>query len=501
MTRPIDRIAVVGGDTSAWIAAAALTKGLRGERVDILVVERDSVLDRYAENFVPSLLSFLKFLNIDQRDFMRETGAFPSLGTAYEDWSAAGQDFIHTFGAYGSMLDGIEFQHFAAKARAAGDVSPFDEYSVGAMAARFGRFAHPVSDPRSILSRMAYSLNVDSRKFRRYLKSYALRKGVRLIAAEVVSATLDSASGFVESLELDTGEIIGADFFFDGSNGSEGAISECLGEPMEDWSEWLPFDRRVSVRLDRRSPLLPHVTLRAMDAGWHRRIPLRDAVISELHYHSEITPESVAADALRSVAGAAPDQDVLHSSIRHACRRAFWHNNCVAVGVAAGDAADFVINRNHLAQSAMLRWIDRYPDRDCASSVVWDYNRACRNEYSRILDVHVLNLTSVGTGATEFWQRIKRISKPESLEHKLELFLGRGSLAFYEGESLLPNSWVALLIGLGYWPNRYHPLADADDARYVKEKLADIRRQVREAALQLPDQQEHWNRYVGLETG
>ena len=185
VTRSIDSIAVVGGDTSAWIAAAALAKGLGNERVDIVVVERDSVLDRYAESSVPSLLSFLKFLNVDQRDFMRETGALPSLGTAYEDWSAAGQDFIHAFGAYGSMLDGIEFQHFAAKARDAGDVSSFDAYSVGATAARLGRFAHPVSDPRSILSQMAYSPNVDSRKFRRYLKSYALSKGVRLIVTDV----------------------------------------------------------------------------------------------------------------------------------------------------------------------------------------------------------------------------------------------------------------------------------------------------------------------------
>ncbi len=501
MTRPIDRIAIVGGDTSAWITAAALAKGLGSEHVDIVVLERSGMLDRHAESSVPSLLSFLKFLNVDQRDFMRETGAFPSLGTAYEDWSESGQDFIHTFGAYGSMLDGIEFQHFAARARGAGDLSSFDEYSVGAMAARFGRFAHPVSDPRSILSQMTYSLNVDSRRFRRYLKSYALSKGVRLIAADVVSATSNSTNGFVESLELDTGETISADFFFDGSGSSAGPISECLGESMEDWSEWLPFDRRVSIRMDRRSSLLPHVTLRVMDAGWYRRIPLRDVVVSELHYDGEITPESVAASALRSAVGAARDQDVLHHSIRHGRRRAFWSKNCVAVGVAAGDAGDFVINRNHLAQSAILRWIDRYPDKDCASSVVWDYNRACGNEYSRVLDVHVLNLVSVKTGKSEYWQRIKQIPKPESLKHKIELFMGRGSLAFNEGESLLPNSWIALLIGLGYWPNRHHPLADADGAHHVREKLADIRRQIREAASQLPDQQEYWNRYIGLDAG
>ena len=205
MTGPIEKIAVVGGDTAAWIVAAALASRLAGRRIEVAVIEQETLSDRFADDSVPSILSFLHYLNIDERDFVRQTSAALNLGASYQSWSESGQDFVHAFGAYGSMLEGVEFQHFATKARAAGDTSSFDEYSVGATAARVGRFAHPAANPRSILSQIPYSLNVDNEKFRRYLKSYALSKGISLVAADVVAATTHSTSGFIDTLELSTG--------------------------------------------------------------------------------------------------------------------------------------------------------------------------------------------------------------------------------------------------------------------------------------------------------
>ncbi len=495
MTSRIEKIVVVGGDLAAWIVAAALAKGLTGQQTQVTVVEREYQLDRFADNAAASILLFLHYLNIDERDFVRETSASLNLGAAYEDWSTAGQDFIHAFGAYGSMFERVEFQHFATKAHLAGDASPFDAYSVGAMAARLGRFAHPIAKQDSVLGQIPYSLSVDNEKARRYLKAYALSKGVSHVDADVVSTATHATSGNIESLSLSNGDTVSGEFFFDCSGREGRLIDECLGVSMIDWSHWLPYDRRVSVRQANTSPTPPHTTLQRLDEGWIRVIPLRDSVVAELHYQSDITSAASATSVSRDAAGAGGEHDVLHASIEHGCRKKFWSKNCVAIGAAAGDIGDFVINRHHLAQSAILRWLDHYPTKDCLSALATDYNRACHSEYARILDAHVLHFASASPGTSRFWQNAGQVALPESLQHKLDLFRSRGNFAFYEAETLLPQSWISLLIGLGYWPERYDPLADEATDRQVQDMLANIRVQIREAVLQLPDYYEYWTHY------
>ena len=495
MTSQIEKIVVVGGDLAAWIVAAALAKGLAGQQTQVTVVERDYQPDRLADNAVASILLFLHYLNIDERDFVRETSASLNLGTAYKDWSTTGQDFIHAFGAYGSMFERVEFQHFATKAHLSGDTSLFDEYSVGAMAARLGRFAHPSTTQESVLGQIPYSLSVDNEKVRRYFKAYALSKGISLVDADVVSATTHATSGHIESLSLSNGDTISGEFFFDCSGGEGRLIDECLGVSMIDWSHWLPYDRRLSLRQVNNSPAPPHTTLRRLDEGWFRVIPLRDAVVSELHYQSEFTSVTNATSVLRDVAGAGREHDVFHAAIEHGCREELWSKNCVAIGAAAGDIGDFVINRHHLAQSAILRWLDHYPTKDCFSALAKDFNRACHSEYARILDAHVLHLVSANPGTSRFWQSASKVAAPESLQHKLDLFCSRGNFAFYEAETLLPQSWISLLIGLGYWPERYDPLADQATDQQVKDMLANMRLQIREAVLHLPDHIEYWTHY------
>ena len=492
MTDPLRKIVVVGGDMETWTVAAALAKGLAGQCVEVTVVERDFKSDRFAVPSVPSMLSFLAYLNIDEGDFALATDAAPSLGTAYQHWTADGQDFVHAFGPYGSMLDRVEFQHWAAKARAAGERGRFDDYSLGAVAGRLGRFAHPSALRPTLSSLVSYSITSDSDKYRHYLKSYALAHGVTLVDSEVADVTRDAATGFILALRLASGEQLDGDFFFDCSGSSATLIGESLGVPLDDWSNWLPYDSRVSVCPVGLDSIPLFVTMSAMDDGWSRSFSLRDRCVAELNYDSKVTPAHAAARALRQYHGAGPDDDVRHSRVIHGSRSEFWAWNCVAVGASAGSPGDLVVGERHLAQSAVLRWIDRYPTRQCAHSVSEDFNRACHAEFERILDAHVFVLNSGKARTTGFWQNVNRIPLTESLKHRVALFRARGTLAFYESETLLPQSWIPLLTGMGVWPERHDPLADTASDEEARARLERIRRQIRAAALTVPAYQERW---------
>ena len=66
--RRIKRIAIVGGGTAGWIAAAALTRKV-GRTCSIHLVESPDIPTvGVGEATIPGIIDFLRFLGIDQQD-------------------------------------------------------------------------------------------------------------------------------------------------------------------------------------------------------------------------------------------------------------------------------------------------------------------------------------------------------------------------------------------------------------------------------------------------
>jgi len=99
--RRIRRIAIVGGGTAGWLAAVTLTRKLGGHCSIHVIDSADVMPAGHAEATVPVALEMLKFLGIDQNDFIDKTQSTYSLGTRLFDWSAPGQSFWHPFGGFG----------------------------------------------------------------------------------------------------------------------------------------------------------------------------------------------------------------------------------------------------------------------------------------------------------------------------------------------------------------------------------------------------------------
>src|SRR6186713_2537343 len=109
--RRIRRIAIVGGGIAGWTAAAVLGRKLGGQCSIHVIDGADLAPARHAEPTQPQFLELLRFLGVDQNDFVDKTQSTYSLGTRFQDWSGPSTSFWHPFSALGTQIERRPFYH------------------------------------------------------------------------------------------------------------------------------------------------------------------------------------------------------------------------------------------------------------------------------------------------------------------------------------------------------------------------------------------------------
>jgi tryptophan halogenase len=490
-------IVIIGGGSAGWMAAAALARTLEFP-VDIQLVESDDIgTVGVGEATVPHLRAFNQSLQIDEVEFVRAVRGTFKLGIQFVDWGRLGDRYVHGFGTIGHEYRGLPFHQYWIKLQQRGLAGPLDDYSLNTAAAPAGKFLSGASDvpPGSPLHHVAYAYHFDAGLYAQFLRRFAESRGVRRLEGEVVDVRLRGEDGFIESVQLKSGQHIAGDLFIDCSGFRGLLIEGALHTGYEDWSRWLPCDRAVAVPSEKTSPATPYTRSTARAAGWQWRIPLQHRTGNGHVFSSAFLGDQEATATLLANLDGRPLAEPRVLRFTTGRRRQVWNRNCVALGLASGFLEPLESTSIYLVQSGIARLLAMLPDRRMSPVLRDQYNAEAAFEIERIRDFLILHYWATARRDSEFWKYCSGMLLPAELAAKIALFRETGLFFRHADEMFALTSWVQVMVGQGIVPTGYHPLVDAvSDTDLVK--LGDsVRGVVASCVAAMPAHEQFIDRY------
>jgi tryptophan halogenase len=480
----IKRVIIVGGGTAGWMAAAGLAKSL-GQTVDITLVESDAIgTVGVGEAVIPIIKSFHALLELKENEFLRAVNGTFKLGIEFENWGRLGESYFHPFGPTGVEAWAAQFHHYWLKARGQGNTDALRVFSLEASMARAGKFTL-ASEPKP-----QYAYHFDASLYAKLLRKLSEENGVRRIEGKVVDVQVHGESGFIESVQLESGERIEGDLFIDCSGFRGLLIQQVLKTEWEDWSHWLRNDRAVAVQTELVSPPAPYTRSTARTGGWQWKIPLQNRVGNGLVYCSNYLGDDEAKKALLDNIEGKPLNEVRTIKFRTGRRAQQWVKNCVAVGLSSGFLEPLESTSIHLIQNSILRLVRMFPAADIDPVEIRQFNNETTKEIEQIRDFIILHYKVNQRFDSKYWVDCREMAVPESLAHKIALFESNARAVRENNEMFRERSWAAVMLGQGIEPGGYHPFVDNLSDKQLHDLMTEVRTNVSRIVGASPSQQE-----------
>ncbi len=450
--RAIRSILIVGGGSSGWMTAAALSNTLaKGCQITLIESEEIGTVG-VGEATIPPIRTFNQMLGIDERTFVKRTQGTFKLGIEFVNWGHVGNRYFHPFGPHGKPYDIVSVHQQWAQANRQGDPAPFDDLSMAWHMARAGKFNLPSGDPRTVLSTFDYAYHFDAGLYAKYLRAYSEERGVTRIEGKIADVTLNGETGFVDSVTMADGRIITAELFIDCSGFRGLLIEGALKAGYDDWSHWLPCDRAMAIPCEKVCDPTPYTRSTAHEAGWQWRIPLQHRTGNGYVYSSPFIDEDKVHETLLAHLDGKPLAEPNRLRFVTGMRRKFWDRNVIAIGLSSGFLEPLESTSLHLIQAGISKLLALFPDRDFDPILRDEYNHVATTEYHRIRDFIILHYKLNTRDDAELWRYCRAMDVPDSLAFKIDHFARYGRHIARDMDLFGPPSWHAVHIGQGNLP-------------------------------------------------
>ncbi|MBL4629946.1 MAG: tryptophan 7-halogenase, partial [Paraglaciecola sp.] len=415
----------------------------------------------------------------------------------FTDWKYEGHEYWHQFGGVGMTIDAKPFYQHWLKHKFNGGTSHYTDFSPAVAMAKAGKFYIQPENSHSILSNSEYAYHFDAGEVVTFLTHYSIERGVKHVRDKVVEVK-KSNDGSITGVLLDNSGLLAGDFFIDCTGQRALLIGDAMGVGYEDWSQYLPVDRAVTVLSELPDNIPPYTHSIARPHGWQWCIPLQDRVGNGYVYSSADLDDNDAESLLMNniVGGAINKPRVLR--FKTGKRDKFWDKNCLAIGLSSGFLEPLESTSIHLIMKGALNFLDMFPSRSISETTIKEYNRLMDSEYQCIRDFIIIHYSLSDRKDTPFWRKMSEMVLPESLQNKLDLFLSQGRLQQNDLDLFSSTSWYAVLEGMDIQPQEYDPLIDLSDFQKVKEVFSSYSQSVTALIEKLPTHAEYINKVKNI---
>jgi len=127
-----------------------------------------------------------------------------------------------------------------------------------------------------------------------------------------------------------------------------------------------------------------------------------------------------------------------------------------------------------------------------------EFNRLIDMEYDRIRDFLILHYHATERADAPFWDYVRTMSVPDTLQEKLELFRRRGRVVKYREGVFLDASWVAVYIGQRVIPEGHDIRADLPPLDVLARSAETLRADISAKAALMSDHRSHIEAYCPM---
>lgn len=499
--KPLRKIVIVGGGAAGWMSAAALSAVLKPP-YEIRLIESDEIgIIGVGEATIPPIRVFNGLARIDEAEFLRATYGTFKLGIEFVNWGRQGERYFHGFGNIGrEPLWPVDFWQYWLRMRALGRALPLDAYAISNMAAKSNRFMLPPTEmPNSPLGNIGYAYHFDASMYAKFLRRISEGRGVHRSEGKVVQVLLHehagATQGNVQAVRMDNGDLVEGDLFLDCTGFFGLLIDKALGTGFEDWSDWLPCDRAVTVPSESSGPLLPYTRSTAHRAGWQWRIPLQHRVGNGHVYSSRHVGDDEATAVLLENLDGRPLADPRLIKFRTGMRERAWNRNVVAIGLSAGFVEPLESTALHLIQMGVGKLIEHFPHAGFVPEEIDEYNRQSRARYEDVRDFIILHYHLNQRDDSEFWMACAAMAVPQRLRRRMDLYAASGRILYEDGELFRTPSWLEVMEGQNLHPRSWLTLAELQGIEDTVGYLKGVSDTIAQCVAVMPAHDEFVRRY------
>ena len=477
----IRHIVIVGGGTSGWMSAAALSRIIGTQDCKITLVESEQVgTVGVGEATIPPIVEFNNLLGINADEMLSATQGTFKLGIEFINWGRIGDAYMHPFGSFGRTIMNVSFWHYWKKAYDLGLSPPLDAYSLNWLAAKQNRFLRSGNVPNSPLSKVPHAYHFDASLYARFLRNFSTDLGVDRIEGLVEQVIQDPGSGFITGIKLQDGKLIDGDFFLDCTGFRGLLIEQCLQTGYEDWAHYLPCNSAQAVPSKAINLKRPYTKSIAHPIGWQWQIPLQHRTGNGIVYSTEFATDEQAQQTLLETLPSTALTEPRQLRFVTGKRKKSWNKNCLAVGLSSGFMEPLESTSIHLIQSTITRFLSLFPRRTNFDAEMDRFNKSADREFRTVRDFLILHYKATERDDSGLWNYCRNMAVPDSLQEKLELYQSGSWIERDNQELFGVDSWLSVFNGQHIQAKSYSPLVD----HLPKDKLESILRETRDVIAQ-----------------
>jgi flavin-dependent dehydrogenase len=456
-------ILIVGGGTAGWLAAAYLAKFFdigEQQQLNITLLESADIgIIGVGEGTFPTIRNTLKFLGIDEAQFMRQTSATFKQGIRFADWVKTPQNgqhehYFHPFEAPfytegAGLLPYWLLQEEATRLPFAQAVT-FQKRVAEAQRApkrpHEGDFTGPLN----------YAYHFDSVKLAHVLAERARDLGVRHLSGTLKSVELDNTGAIDRILTHEHGALT-ADLYIDCTGFRAELIGKALAAPFHSVRQYLFTNRAITCKIPYDKPDAPiesYTVSTAHEAGWTWDIGLDGMRGIGYVYSSDHTTDTQAEATLRRYIG--PKSYELQTRVipfEPGYRTTQWVKNCVAVGLSGGFMEPLESTGVVMIEVAISMIAELFPHNGPIDAPAARFNELMVKRYDNIINFLKLHYT-LSQREEPFWRdNTQSASVPERLSELLEQWRYRPPNRFdflLDLESFAFFNYQYILYGMGF---------------------------------------------------